>query len=161
MLDADGFLTIMDRKKDMIISGGFNVFPADIEGIVGGHPAVRDVTVIGVPHEKWGEVPLALVIPVPGTAPAEVDAIRTWSNERLAKHQRLAGVEFREDFPEERARQGAEAPPARALLGQAGGLSRPIDLTRRAARRRRGRPAAPSPPHTTRRAPAAPRSDPA
>ncbi len=96
--DEDGFLYILDRKKDMIISGGFNIFPADIEQVVGRHDAVRDVTVIGVPHEKWGETPLALVIPEPG-ARADAEAIRDWANARLAKTQRLAGVEFRDDFP--------------------------------------------------------------
>jgi len=95
-LDEDGFLYILDRKKDMIISGGFNVFPADIETIIGEHEDVLDVTVIGIPHEKWGETPLALVIP---KERADEDAILTWSNERLAKHQRLSGVRFREDFP--------------------------------------------------------------
>jgi len=96
MLDEDGFLYILDRKKDMIISGGYNIFPADIEAIVGEHPAVSDVTVIGIPHEKWGETPLALVIPKQG---AEGNEILNWSNQRLAKHQRLSGVEFRDDFP--------------------------------------------------------------
>jgi long-chain acyl-CoA synthetase len=61
-LDADGFLSILDRKKDMIISGGFNVFPSDLEQVVAGHEAVMDVTVVGIPHERWGETPLALVI---------------------------------------------------------------------------------------------------
>jgi long-chain acyl-CoA synthetase len=95
-LDEEGFLYILDRKKDMIISGGFNVFPADIEAIIGEHEDVSDVTVIGVPHEKWGETPLALVIPREGADPGE---IRTWANERLGKHQRLSGIEFRDEFP--------------------------------------------------------------
>jgi len=95
-VDEDGFLYILDRKKDMIISGGFNIFPADIEAIVGENSEVSDVTVIGVPHEKWGESPLALVIPNNG---ADADGILAWSNERLAKHQRLIGVEFRDEFP--------------------------------------------------------------
>ncbi len=95
-LDEDGFLYILDRKKDMIISGGFNVFPTDVEAIVGGHRHVQDVTVIGVPHDKWGEAALALVIARDG---ADADQIRDWANDRLAKHQRLVGVEFREDFP--------------------------------------------------------------
>jgi acyl-CoA synthetase (AMP-forming)/AMP-acid ligase II len=98
MLDEDGYLTIIDRKKDMIISGGFNVFPTDVEAVVGGHPDVSDVTVIGVPHPKWGESCLALVIPRAGAAPA-AEAIRDWANERLAKHQRLAAVELRAEFP--------------------------------------------------------------
>ena len=97
-LDEDGFLTILDRKKDMIISGGLNVFPVDIEEIVGKHPDVIDVTVIGVPHEKWGETCLALIIPKDGV---EIDCneIKNWSNENLAKHQRLDKVEIRDEFP--------------------------------------------------------------
>jgi len=97
-VDAQGFLTIVDRKKDMVISGGFNVFPSDLEAVVGQHPAVLDVTVIGIPHEKWGETPVALVIPRPG-AEATPEAVRDWANERLARHQRLGAVEFRDDFP--------------------------------------------------------------
>jgi acyl-CoA synthetase (AMP-forming)/AMP-acid ligase II len=96
--DEDGFLYILDRKKDMIISGGFNVFPADIEQIVAGHPDVSDVTVIGVPDEKWGETPLALVIPR-AEAEADPEAIRAWANERLAKPQRLSALELRREFP--------------------------------------------------------------
>jgi acyl-CoA synthetase (AMP-forming)/AMP-acid ligase II len=97
-VDEDGFLYILDRKKDMIISGGFNVFPKDIEEVVGAHPAVSDVTVIGIPDPKWGETPLALVIPVAGSE-ADPDALLAWANERLAKAQRLKAVELREDFP--------------------------------------------------------------
>jgi acyl-CoA synthetase (AMP-forming)/AMP-acid ligase II len=97
-LDEDGFLTILDRKKDMIISGGFNVFPTDLEAVLGGHPDVLDVAVIGVPHERWGETPLALVIRRPGATASAADLL-AWANGRLAKHQRLAGVAFRDDFP--------------------------------------------------------------
>ena len=97
-VDEDGFLSILDRKKDMIISGGFNVFPTDVEAVLGRHPAVSDVTVIGAPHDKWGETCLALVIAELG-ADASTDAIREWANERLAKHQRVAAVEFRDEFP--------------------------------------------------------------
>jgi long-chain acyl-CoA synthetase len=95
-IDSDGCLTILDRKKDMIISGGFNVFPVDIEAIVGTHPDVLDITVIGVPHEKWGESAFAFVVPRGG---ADADRILEWANARLAKPQRLAGVTFRKDFP--------------------------------------------------------------
>ena len=97
-VDEDGFLYILDRKKDMIISGGFNVFPKDIEEVVGAHPEVSDVTVIGVPDPKWGETPLALVIPVAGKQP-DPAAVRAWANERLAKPQRLKAVELRDGFP--------------------------------------------------------------
>ena len=98
VLDADGFLKIVDRKKDMIISGGFNIFPTDVEAIVGEHIDVMDVTVIGVPNEKWGESCLALVIPVTG-AVVNKDEIMAWANARLAKMQRLAGLELRNNFP--------------------------------------------------------------
>jgi acyl-CoA synthetase (AMP-forming)/AMP-acid ligase II len=80
----------------MIISGGFNVFPRDLEDVVAGHPAVADVTVIGIPHAKWGETPLALVIP---RADADAEAILAWANARLGRHQRLHRVEFRTEFP--------------------------------------------------------------
>ena len=97
-LDADGFLSIVDRKKDMIISGGFNVFPSDLEEVIGRHEAVSDVTVIGIPHEKWGETPLALVIRKPGADASQPDVL-AWANQRLAKHQRLGAVEYRDEFP--------------------------------------------------------------
>jgi len=98
MLDKDGFLRILDRKKDMIISGGFNVFPTDVEAIVAEHPEVMDVTVIGVPHEKWGESCLALVIATEGSG-VTGDAIMDWANQRLSKTQRLIAVELRREFP--------------------------------------------------------------
>ena len=82
----------------MIISGGLNVFPVDIEEIVGKHPDVIDVTVIGVPHEKWGETCLALIIPKDGVD-IDCNEIKNWSNENLAKHQRLDNVEIRDEFP--------------------------------------------------------------
>jgi acyl-CoA synthetase (AMP-forming)/AMP-acid ligase II len=100
-LDDDGFLTLVDRKKDMIISGGFNVFPKDLEEVVGQHEAVSDVTVIGVSHERWGETPLALVIlTADKSASDELAAkITEWANQKLAKHQRISAVRFRADFP--------------------------------------------------------------
>ena len=82
----------------MIISGGLNVFPSDVEEIVGKHPAVSDVTVIGIPHDKWGESCLALVIPVADSDATEAQIIE-WSNQNLARHQRLHALEFREEFP--------------------------------------------------------------
>jgi long-chain acyl-CoA synthetase len=95
-VDEEGFLHIVDRKKDMILSGGFNIFPADLEAVIGEHPEVQDVTVIGIPHPKWGETPLALVIPRGAPDPA---ALMDWANARLARTQRLAGLELRAEFP--------------------------------------------------------------
>lgn len=83
----------------MIISGGTNVFPKDIEEIIVQHPAVREVAVFGIPSEKWGETPLAAVIlHQPGAITAE--ALRDWINERVdAKNQRVSAVAIMEDFP--------------------------------------------------------------
>jgi len=97
--DKDGFLYLVDRKKDMIISGGTNVFPKDIEEIIVQHPAVREAAVFGIPSEKWGETPLAAVIlRQPGTISAE--ELRQWINERVdAKNQRVHEVRIMEEFP--------------------------------------------------------------
>jgi len=97
-LDAQGFLTVVDRKKDMVVSGGMNVYPADVEQVIARHPDVAEVTVIGVPHERWGEAPLALVV-VRAGAPVSEAALTAWANERLAKHQRVVATEFRQSFP--------------------------------------------------------------
>jgi long-chain acyl-CoA synthetase len=98
-MDEDGFLYLVDRKKDLIISGGINVFPKDIEEIIVQHPAVREVAVFGVPSHKWGETPLAAVIL---QRPSEIseEELCSWINERVdGKHQRVQAVVFLEDFP--------------------------------------------------------------
>ncbi len=97
-LDEDGFLYILDRRKDMIISGGFNIYAVDLEKVLLEHPAVADVAVIGIPSEHWGETPLGLVVRKPGTTDSEED-ILSFANEKLGKTQRLAGVEFRDELP--------------------------------------------------------------
>jgi acyl-CoA synthetase (AMP-forming)/AMP-acid ligase II len=97
-VDEDGFIHLMDRRKDMIISGGFNIYAADLERVLRDHPEVADVAVIAVPSSEWGETPLGLVVAQPGTRP-EADAIRQWANARLGKTQRLSAVELRPDLP--------------------------------------------------------------
>ena len=97
-MDEDGYLFVVDRKKDMIISGGFNIFPADIEAVISQHPAVLDVCVIGAAHPLWGESPVAAVIQRPG-AVLDAQELKDWANARLAKTQRVAVVMLREDFP--------------------------------------------------------------
>jgi long-chain acyl-CoA synthetase len=97
--DENGFLYLVDRRKDMIISGGINVFPKDIEEIIVQHPAVREAAVFGIPSEKWGETPLAAVILRP-EASITPDELCRWINERVdAKNQRVHKVKIMEDFP--------------------------------------------------------------
>jgi len=98
-LDDDGYLYLVDRKKDMIDSGGIKVYPRDLEEIAARHPDIRDVTVFGVPHHKWGEVPLAAVILRDG-AKASPEVLRDWINERVdARYQRVSQVAIMADFP--------------------------------------------------------------
>lgn len=98
-VDKDGFLFLVDRMKDLIISGGCNVFPRDIEEIIVQHPAVREAAVFGVPSEKWGETPVASVILRAPGAVSE-DELREWINERVdSKLQRVHAVVVLEDFP--------------------------------------------------------------
>jgi acyl-CoA synthetase (AMP-forming)/AMP-acid ligase II len=96
-LDEDGYLYLVDRKKDLIISGGQNIYPADIESEMMAHPAVREVAVVGVDSRKWGESPLALV--VGDETQADAAALKDWTNERVGRHQRLAGVVFVAELP--------------------------------------------------------------
>jgi len=92
-LDADGYLFLKDRIKDMIISGGENVYPAEVENAIFGHPDVAEVAVIGVPDEKWGETVKAIVVPKPGTNP-DAAAIIGWARERIAAYKAPKSVEF-------------------------------------------------------------------
>lgn len=96
--DPDGFLTLLDRKKDMIISGGFNIYPSDLESVARQHPAVADVAVVGVPSEAWGETPIAFAVRAAG-ASESADQIREWVNERVGKTQRLTALELVRELP--------------------------------------------------------------
>ena len=98
-VDEDGFLYLVDRKKDMIISGGVNIYPRDIEEVVVQHPAVQEVAVFGIPHEKWGETPVAaVVLQEPGSTTSE--ELKDWINRHVsAKYQRVYDVVIMEDFP--------------------------------------------------------------
>ena len=96
--DEDGFLVLMDRRKDMIISGGFNIYPSDLEAELRQHPAVADVAVVGVASEQWGETPVAFVVRRTGRDDA-ADAIQHWLNERVGKTQRLADLKLLDELP--------------------------------------------------------------
>jgi len=98
-LDEEGYLYILDRKKDLIISGGINIFPSDIEEVLMKHPEIREAAVIGIPHREWGECPIALVVKSePAVSLAEED-VKLWANARLAAYQRLAAVNFIPSLP--------------------------------------------------------------
>jgi acyl-CoA synthetase (AMP-forming)/AMP-acid ligase II len=100
-LDADRYLWLTGRKKDMIITAGFNIFPADVEHVVAQHPAVREAAVVGLPHRVLGETPLAFVVLDPA-ARAEANAgarICSWANARLNANQRLYDVRVVDGLP--------------------------------------------------------------
>jgi acyl-CoA synthetase (AMP-forming)/AMP-acid ligase II len=91
--DADGFLYLHDRLKDMIVSGGENVYPAEVESVMTGHPAVAEVAVVGVPSAEWGESPYAVVVLRPGTH-ISADELISWTKDRLAHYKCPVGVTF-------------------------------------------------------------------
>jgi long-chain acyl-CoA synthetase len=98
-LDEDGYLFLADRIKDMIISGGVNVYPRDIEEVVIQHPAVQEVAVFGAPDKKWGESPVAAVVLASGASVTAEDLV-SWANQRVgAKYQRIREVVFYDEFP--------------------------------------------------------------
>ena len=100
-IDETGFLYIVDRKKDMIISGGQNVYPTDIESVILDHPEVAEAAVIGIPSARWGESPYAIV--VPKQKPVDPDVLETqlrdWVNQRVGKQQRVAGLRLVTQLP--------------------------------------------------------------
>jgi acyl-CoA synthetase (AMP-forming)/AMP-acid ligase II len=97
-LDADGYLYIHDRVKDMIISGGENIYPAEIENALMSHPGIADVAAIGVPSDKWGETVKAIVVKAEGTDPTAEEII-AFSRERLAHFKCPSSVDFVDALP--------------------------------------------------------------
>ncbi|MEQ9642592.1 MAG: fatty acid--CoA ligase [Alphaproteobacteria bacterium] len=97
-LDADGFVYIHDRVKDMIVSGGENVYPAEVESALFGHPAVADVAVIGVPDETWGEAVKAIVVLKPGES-AGADELIAYARERIAGYKVPRSIDFASELP--------------------------------------------------------------
>jgi acyl-CoA synthetase (AMP-forming)/AMP-acid ligase II len=96
--DEDGFLYLLDRKKDVIISGGFNVYATDLEAELLRHPDVLEASVIGVPSERWGETPLGLIVLRAGSS-VTPQAVLEHCNARLGKHERLSTLEIRDALP--------------------------------------------------------------
>ena len=100
-IGADGYLTIVDRLSDLVITGGENVYPAEVEAVLARHPAVADVAVIGIPDERWGETVHAVVVPAPGDAATDIDAagLVSWARERLAGFKCPTGVTVVSELP--------------------------------------------------------------
>ena len=96
--DEDGFLILVDRKKDMIISGGFNIYPGDLEAALSAHAAVAEAAVIGVASERWGETPVGFVVLKPGIHVASAELCE-FANASLGKTQRLAAVHVLDQLP--------------------------------------------------------------
>ncbi|HTQ14760.1 MAG TPA: long-chain-fatty-acid--CoA ligase [Rhizomicrobium sp.] len=96
--DEDGYLYIHDRVKDMIVSGGENIYPAEVENALFGHPGVADAAVIGVPDEKWGEAVKAIVVKKEGTSPSAAEIV-AWARERIAGYKLPKSVDFVEAIP--------------------------------------------------------------
>ena len=97
-VDADGYVYIHDRVKDMIVSGGENVYPAEVENVLMAHPGIADVAVIGVPHEKWGETAKAIVVRAPGSDVTEAEII-AYARERLASYKCPTSVDWADMLP--------------------------------------------------------------
>jgi acyl-CoA synthetase (AMP-forming)/AMP-acid ligase II len=97
-LDEDGYVYIQDRYKDMIVSGGVNIYPAEVESAIYGHPDIVEVAVIGIPDDKWGEAVKAIVVPKPGSALSEQDVV-TFSRERIAGYKVPKSVSFIDVLP--------------------------------------------------------------
>ena len=97
-MDADGFLTLIGRKKDMVISGGINIYPVDLEAILCGHPSVDEAAVVGCPSARWGETPVGFVTLRAGTD-VTGGALMEWANLRLGKMQRLSEVRVVDELP--------------------------------------------------------------
>jgi acyl-CoA synthetase (AMP-forming)/AMP-acid ligase II len=93
-LDADGYLYLVDRVKDMIVTGGENVYSAEVENAIASHPAVAQVAVIGIPSEQWGEAVLAIVVPRDGAQVSD-DDIKAWARDRIAGYKVPKSIEFR------------------------------------------------------------------
>jgi acyl-CoA synthetase (AMP-forming)/AMP-acid ligase II len=97
-LDGDGYLYITDRIKDMIISGGENIYPAEIERVMAEHPQIQDVAVIGVPDERWGEVPKAVVVAKPG-ATIDTEQLLAWCRQQIASFKCPKTVDVVAELP--------------------------------------------------------------
>ena len=97
-VDDEGYVYICDRKKDMIISGGVNIYPAEIEAVLYGYPKILDVAVFGIPDDEWGERVHAIVQPKPGET-IDLDELRAYAEPHLARYKQPREYEIRDSLP--------------------------------------------------------------
>jgi acyl-CoA synthetase (AMP-forming)/AMP-acid ligase II len=97
--DEDGYIYAVDRKKDMIISGGENIYSAEVESVLEANPQVHEVAVIGIPHAEWGETPQAVIVPTDPADPPTLEAVTAWCRERLAAYKKPTSVRILQQLP--------------------------------------------------------------
>jgi acyl-CoA synthetase (AMP-forming)/AMP-acid ligase II len=114
--DDEGYIYVVDRKKDMIISGGENIYSAEVEAALVTHPGVAEVAVIGVPDDRWGESPLAVVVPADPDRPPTIDDLVEHCRERLASYKKPSAVVLVDALPRNAAGKVVK-PDLRAQFG--------------------------------------------
>ena len=97
--DDEGFIYVVDRKKDMIVSGGENIYSAEVENALAGHPGIADVAVIGARHQRWGETPVAVVVPADPAVPPTLDEVTGWLRDRLASYKKPTALVLVDELP--------------------------------------------------------------
>jgi acyl-CoA synthetase (AMP-forming)/AMP-acid ligase II len=97
--DEEGFIYVVDRKKDMIISGGENIYCAEVENALASHPGVLDVAVIGAKHERWGETPVAVVVASDPDVPPTLEDLTEWTRDRLASYKKPTVLQVVDELP--------------------------------------------------------------
>ena len=98
-MDDEGFLYVVDRAKDMIISGGENIYCAEVENVLSDHPELKEVTIIGREHPKWGETPVAVAVANGPDVELDIEALRAWASEHLARYKLPTALEFVDELP--------------------------------------------------------------
>jgi acyl-CoA synthetase (AMP-forming)/AMP-acid ligase II len=98
-MDEDGYIYVVDRKKDMIISGGENIYCPEVEAVLMQHPGVAEASVIGVPHPRWGETPRAIVVPADPARPPTQEELTAWCQSRLASYKKPTSIIIVDDLP--------------------------------------------------------------
>ncbi len=115
-MDDEGFLYVVDRAKDMIISGGENIYCAEVENVLADHPDIAEVSLVGIDHEKWGETPVAVVTLARSDSELDIAGLREWGSERLAKYKLPTALKIVDELP--RNASGKVLKPAlRELVG--------------------------------------------